>query len=117
MPVSPRQRAGGAAEQLALDYLTSRGLRLVERNFRARSGEIDLILHDARELVFVEVRSRSGAAFGGAAASVTQAKQQRIRRAAQVYLQSRFGQRAWPALRFDVFAFEAGRVLWLRAAF
>ena len=117
MPVSPRQRAGGAAEQLALDYLTSQGLKLVERNFRARSGEIDLILRDARELVFVEVRARSSIAFGGAAASVTQAKQQRIRRAAQVYLQSRFGQRAWPALRFDVLAFEAGSIHWLRAAF
>lgn len=117
MPVSPRQRAGGAAEQLALDYLTSRGLEFVERNFRARSGEIDLILRDAHELVFVEVRARSGAAFGGAAASVTSAKRQRIRRTAQVYLQSRFGWRAWPALRFDVLAIEAGRVLWLRAAF
>lgn len=117
MPVSPSQRAGAAAEQLALDYLSSRGLRLVERNFRARAGEIDLIMREAQELVFVEVRARASAGFGGAAASVTAAKQRRIRRAAQFYLQSRLGAARWPALRFDVVALESGSIRWLRCAF
>lgn len=117
MPVSPRQRAGGAAEQLALDYLSSQGLRLVERNFRARAGELDLIMRDADELVFIEVRARASTRFGGAAASVTPSKQRRIRRAAQVYLQSRLGQAPWPALRFDVVALECARMHWLRGVF
>lgn len=117
MPVSPPQRAGAAAEQLALDYLSSRGLRLVERNFRARAGEIDLIMREAEELVFVEVRARASAGFGGAAASVTAAKQRRIHRAAQLYLQSRLGDARWPALRFDVVALESGSIRWLRSAF
>lgn len=117
MPVSPLQRAGGAAEQLALDYLSSQGLRLVERNFRVPAGEIDLIMREAEELVFVEVRARASAGFGGAAASVTPVKQRRIHRAAQFYLRLRLGDARWPALRFDVVAFESGSLRWLRAAF
>jgi putative endonuclease len=112
-----RQRNGQAGEQRAFDYLTSRGLVPVARNYRVRAGEIDLILRDGRTLVFVEVRCRSSAAYGGAAASVTGAKQARIRRAAQAFLLAHFGAARWPAVRFDVVAIEAGTLDWIRAAF
>jgi len=114
---SPRQREGFAAEQRALDYLLSQGLCLVARNFRVRVGELDLVMRQGRELVVVEVRRRSSAGFGGAAASVTPVKQQRIRRAAQAFLLASCGVAAWPALRFDVVAIQGDRIEWIRAAF
>ncbi len=106
--------AGAAAEQRAEAYLMARGLRLVARNWRARGGEIDLIMRDGATLVFVEVRARAGMAYGGAAASVTSTKQARLVHAARLYLAT-LGQ--VPACRFDVVAEEAGRVVWLRDAF
>lgn len=112
-----RQRSGQAGEQRAFDYLTARGLAPVARNFRVRAGEIDLILRDGRTLVFVEVRCRASAAYGGAAASVTEAKRARVRRAAQAFLLAHFGAARWPPMRFDVVAIEAGTLHWIRAAF
>jgi putative endonuclease len=112
-----RQRAGHAAEQRALDYLTARGLRLLERNYRVRLGELDLVMADGSDVVFVEVRQRAGDAYGGAAASVTPAKQARVRRAAQSFLAERCGRGRWPAMRFDVVAIEGERLRWIRGAF
>ncbi len=113
----PGASASGAhAETLAADYLQRRGLRLLQRNYRCRLGEIDLILADGAVLVFVEVRLRRNAAFGGAAASVTAAKRQRILRAARHYLSGR----PEPACRFDVVlldALAADRIEWIRDAF
>lgn len=115
--VAPRQQAGFDAEARASAYLRERGLELVERNVRFRGGEIDLVMRDGAEWVFVEVRARASTRFGGAAASVGARKQQRLLIAAQLYLLRRFGQRAWPPCRFDVLAFEAGEPHWIRAAF
>jgi len=112
-----RQRSGQAGEQRAFDYLTARGLAPVTRNYRVKTGEIDLILRDGATLVFVEVRCRAFGAFGGAAASVTQRKRLRIQRAAQAFLLAHFGPGRWPAVRFDVVAIEAGALDWIRAAF
>lgn len=77
---------GREAEERAAQHLESCGLRIVERNFRVRGGEIDLICRDARTLVFVEVRQRSRSDFGGAGASITASKRRRIVLAAQHYL-------------------------------
>ncbi|MFX7820786.1 YraN family protein, partial [Acinetobacter baumannii] len=74
-------------EDAALVYLQQQGLRLLERNWRCKAGEIDLIMQDDATLVFVEVRRRKNDRFGGAAASVTWHKQQKLIRAAQWYLQ------------------------------
>ncbi|MBU6270454.1 MAG: YraN family protein [Betaproteobacteria bacterium] len=115
--VSPTQRAGSLAEAQALDYLRSRGLRLIETNVRLRCGEIDLIMVHEGHCVFVEVRQRSSARFGGAAASVGARKQARLRAAAQAWLQHRLGARPWPPLRFDVVAIEGGHLHWLPGAF
>jgi putative endonuclease len=80
---------GREAEALAARILERQGLRIVERNFRVRGGEIDLICRDGSTLVFVEVRLRSRADFGGAGASITTGKQRRIILAAQHYLAGR----------------------------
>lgn len=108
---------GAAAEGLAAMYLQKNGLVLLESNFRCRFGEIDLILQDAGMLVFAEVRLRSNASFGGAAASITPGKQARIVKAAQVYLQ---GLSHPPPCRFDVVlldGLEAQRMEWIKHAF
>ncbi|MGP1680581.1 MAG: YraN family protein [Burkholderiales bacterium] len=112
-----RANAGGRlAEALAADYLRVRGLRLIERNYGCRLGEIDLILTDGPVLVFVEVRLRSNPGYGGAAASITAAKRQRILRAARHYLS---GKPERPC-RFDVVlldALAANRIEWIKDAF
>ncbi len=112
---------GDAGEALALQHLQRAGLMLVERNYRvargpsARGGEVDLILRERDgTLVFVEVRTRSDAGHGGAAASVGSAKQRRIVLAARHYLMRLA---APPPCRFDVVALDGERIEWLRAAF
>lgn len=107
---------GKLAEALAADYLEARGLRLLQRNYSCRMGEIDLILSDGPVLVFAEVRLRRSSAFGGAAASVTAAKRQRILRAARHYLSGRVER----PCRFDVLlldALDADRIDWIKDAF
>ncbi len=110
---SPKQRQGQHFEALALAHLQGHGLTLVERNFRCKGGELDLIMREQATLVFVEVRQRASASFGGAAASVTPAKQLRLVRAAQFYLQ-RYTR--LPPCRFDVVAFDGATLSWLRNA-
>ncbi len=89
---------GRAAEDLAATFLQQQGLTLVERNYHCRFGEIDLIARENATLVFVEVRMRSGAAFGAAAASITAAKRDKLLRTARHYLA---GLARTPACRFD----------------
>jgi putative endonuclease len=111
-----KKASGDAAEHLAADYLTRHGLRVLERNWRVRGGEIDLICRDGEMLVFVEVRLRGTQDFGGAAASITPAKQRRIVCAARHYLA---GKREQPC-RFDVILLDRldpARLEWLRHAF
>jgi len=116
-----RKAQGDDAEQRALVHLQRHGLSLVRRNYRvargpgARAGEVDLVMHDRDgTLVFVEVRMRSGAGHGGAAASVSPAKQRRLVFAAQHYLMRLPSP---PPCRFDVVAIDGDRVEWLKAAF
>ena len=100
MTVTGRSALGEEGERAAARFLESRGYRILERNYRTRRGEIDLIAEDGRVLVFVEVKVRLDDRFGGPAAAITRAKQARIARLAQQYL-------AWRRLsdrpcRFDV---------------
>jgi putative endonuclease len=109
--------AGDRAERLAERYLEEAGLRPVARNFRCRMGEIDLIMQDGGCLVFIEVRMRKHQEFGGAAASIHRQKQQRIVKAAQLYLATLA---RMPPCRFDVVlldALEDARIDWIRSAF
>ena len=105
------QQLGQEGEQLALQFLHGQGLMHVESNFRRPFGEIDLIMLDHATLVFVEVRSRAKGRFGGAAASVTPAKQRRLVLAAQAYLK-RYP--VVPVCRFDLIAIDGGAIEWLK---
>ena len=108
---STRQVEGDAAEQRALRYLERQGMRLVQRNFRCKGGEIDLIMQAAQMLIFVEVRKRADASYGGAAASITRRKQARILIAAHIFLQR---YRQPPPCRIDVVAVDGENLSWLR---
>ncbi len=105
---------GDRAEALAAEYLTRRGLVIVERNFRTRHGEIDLVARDGATLVFVEVRMRSSRDYGGAAASLTPRKRERWIAASLGYL-ARLGHE--PPCRFDAVLLDGldlARVSWER---
>jgi len=109
-------REGARAEDLCAELLRAAGLRLIERNWRCRHGEIDLIAEERGTLVFAEVRYRGDARFGGAAESITQAKRARIVAAANLYLVGR----PQADCRFDVLlldALQASRIRWIRNAF
>ncbi|SDF83186.1 YraN family protein [Paraburkholderia phenazinium] len=107
---------GAAFEAHALVFLQRQRLRLVARNVVCRGGEIDLVMRERDGvLVFVEVRARARQSYGGAAASIGWQKRQRLVRAARYFLATRVGNA--PACRFDVVAFEGGRLVWLRDAF
>ncbi len=112
------KKVGDGAEDAALDYLLDKGLQLVVRNYRTPGrggGEIDLIMRTPDStLVFVEVRKRTTAGHGGAAASVSFSKQRRIVFAARHYLMHLA---SLPPCRFDVLAVEPHGVEWLQAAF
>jgi putative endonuclease len=113
MPPS-RGHAGAQAEALAAEYLARRGLAIVERNWRRRCGELDLVARDGDVLVFVEVRLRRRGDFGGAAASITAAKRARMVAAAGQYLA---GLPRTPPCRFDAVLLDAldpARIEWLR---
>lgn len=106
---------GQEAEKLALDHLRRHGLSEVERNYRCRFGEIDLIMRDGPVLVFVEVRLRASAAFGGAPASIDARKQRKLLAAARHYISST-GQ--FPDCRFDAVLLNGDTcVEWIQNAF
>jgi putative endonuclease len=110
-------KQGAHAEFLAMHYLQQHGLKLIEQNYRSRFGEIDLIMQDGASLVFIEVRLRRNANFGGAAASIDTTKQQRIIRTAHQYLASLA---PTPPCRFDAVLMgdvNGEDLQWLKNAF
>ncbi len=120
--LAPQRQAadrGQLAEQLAEAHLNAAGLRTLARNFRCRGGELDLVCRDGKVLVFVEVRLRGRADFGGAAASITARKQARVILAARHWL-AQAGRVADAPCRFDVVlldALDTHRIEWIRGAF
>ncbi len=96
-----KRQTGSRYEETAAAFLTSKGYRVLERNFRCRQGEIDLICRHGRYLVFAEVKYRSGLSMGSPAEAVDARKQERIRRAAAFYLYSH-GMGGDVPCRFDV---------------
>lgn len=111
---------GLQAEQLACDYLQHQGLDLIEKNFRVKCGEIDLIMRDSRTLIFVEVRYRKNNFFGGALESITWHKQQRLIRAAHIYsMKSILAKKLLS--RFDVVTLTGNlrnpEIIWIADAF
>lgn len=112
-----RQQQGAASERQARHLLQTAGLRFVAANVRYRAGEIDLIMRDKQVWVFVEVRYRRNDRFGGAAASITRSKQQKLLRAAALWLHSRGQSFDTADCRFDVVAITGEQVEWLPDAF
>lgn len=112
--------AGKAAEDRACKHLRAGGLKLLTRNYRCRGGEIDLVMRDGPEIVFVEVRFRGGGRFGSAAETIDRRKRLRVIGAARHYLQSHPDSRNRPC-RFDVVAIDgaggAADLDWIRDAF
>jgi putative endonuclease len=118
LPSKTTKQIGDAAERLALAHLQTAGLRLLASNYRTPGrggGEIDLIMRTPDgTVVFVEVRQRKGVGHGGAAASVSLAKQRRIVFAARHFLM-RLDR--MPPCRFDVVAVQGTEIQWIHAAF
>ena len=116
-----RRELGAAAEEIAAGYLAAHGVEILERNYRRRLGELDVIAREGDTLLIVEVRTRSTNAYGGAAASIDGRKRRRLVRAAQQLLQQR-RTFAGLAVRFDVVVVSnaetaAPTVEWIRHAF
>jgi len=101
-----KARFGALGEDAAADLLRKSGYRIVARNHRCRSGEVDVIAEKGELLVFVEVRTRSTSAFGGPEETVGSRKQRRVIAAARDYLAQRRGPAR--AARFDVIAVVDG---------
>ncbi|MGK9067505.1 YraN family protein [Stutzerimonas chloritidismutans] len=120
LTTTDKQQQGQQAEDAAKRYLERHGLRLVQRNWSCRSGELDLVMLDGDTVVFVEVRYRRHTAWGGALESVDYRKQQKLVKAAQLFLQKESRWARHPC-RFDVIAIEAGSSAaspnWIRNAF
>lgn len=112
---------GQWAERQAESFLVGHGLKILERNYTVKSGEIDLIATDKHSLVFVEVRYRHSDTFGSSAESVDASKQKKLRRAAEHYLQKHNLNERQPC-RFDIVALSASsntnsNIDWIRNAF
>lgn len=106
---------GAAAERDAAELLIGEGYQIVERNFRCKAGELDIIARDGDVLVFVEVRSRSDDEHGHAVEMIGRTKQRRVVRVARHYLE--IAQPRFERCRFDVVAVTAGAPILLRDAF
>ena len=117
----PRQltskQTGDAWESTARDWLQSKGLHFIAANVHERGGEIELIMYEGNTTVFVEVRYRRSAQFGGAAASVTRSKQHKLLQTARLWLARHNGSFDTVDCRFDVLAFTGNDVEWFKDAF
>lgn len=104
-----RAEIGALGEQLAVDHLQSLGLRVLDRNWRCRYGELDAIVADesARIVVFVEVKTRTSDRFGGVEQAVTPQKVRRLRRLAGLWLAAQDA--GWSQVRIDVVGVRIGR--------
>lgn len=104
-----RVQLGAWGEALAVDHLTRIGLSILNRNWRCRYGELDVIACDraTRTVVFVEVKTRTGDGYGGLAYAVTERKVRRLRRLAGLWLAGH--DQRWAALRIDVIGVRVGR--------
>ncbi|AQS40466.1 TIGR00252 family protein [Shewanella psychrophila] len=109
----PREH-GQLGENQARKYLEQQGLIFVEQNIRYPFGEIDLIMRQGKELIFVEVKYRSTSHFGGAVNALSKKQIQRLRRSAEHYMQIK---KIDVICRFDLIAIDAGQLDWLKNAF
>ncbi len=113
-------RLGAKSEQQACEYLLKKAFTLIEKNYTTRYGEIDLIMKDGEELVFVEVRSRHKNNYANALESITPNKQKKLRFAAEHYLNKHYINHP-PMCRFDIVAIDLTptnfNIEWIKDAF
>ena len=118
--LTSKQRIGNHAEDMACQYLLKQKMTLMQRNYRCRQGEIDLIMLDAEQLVFVEVRYRRNTKFGSGAETVDARKQRKLITAATHYLQ-KHDTSSTRTSRFDVISISAtakeSKIQWIKDAF
>ena len=112
------QKIGEIGERLATKFLEQKGFVIIDRNYRTRFGEIDIIAKDKKELIFVEVKAKNTSRFGKPYEMVTKRKKRKLRMTAKSYLQdSRIdsGNTPW---RIDVISidYETGKIEWLKNA-
>ena len=119
-PVMNSRQSGTRWEKTAESFLRAHGLKLLQRNFSSRFGEIDLIMEDEKTIVFVEVKYRKSSHHGSGAEAVTFTKQGRLSRTAAWYL-AKNPQRAEQICRFDVISIHPQKndqgIKWIRNAF
>jgi putative endonuclease len=111
-----RRQTGALAENSAAAFLESQGFDIIARNFLRRVGELDVVARAGELLVIAEVRTRADERFGGAAESISHAKQRRIIATAALFL-DHHPQLRHCRVRFDVIVVKNGRVEWLPHAF
>ncbi|WP_432836144.1 YraN family protein [Dactylosporangium sp. CA-092794] len=112
------QLVGGFGERLACRYLVSQGLVLLDRNWRSRAGELDVVARDGADVVFVEVKTRRSVRYGTPAEALVPAKVRRLRNLARMWLAT--NDVRYDRVRFDVISVLVGRsiaVQHLRGAF
>lgn len=105
---------GHQAESKAAQYLKQQGLQLLCQNYRCRSGEIDLVMQDQHELVFVEVKYRSRSDFGGAVEYFHAAKRKKFESAVQHFLLDKGLNPLMVAHRIDLLAIDNENIQWLK---
>ena len=111
-----KRKLGSEKEALAAAYLEKQGLCILERNYRCRSGEIDLVCSDGTYLIFTEVKYRKNPVLGNPLAAVTSSKQRTICRVASVYL--RYHGCGWGTpVRYDVIGICGEEITWIKNAF
>lgn len=110
------RKKGAEYEQIAAKYLQSRGVRLLERNYRNRFGEIDIIGTDGEYTVFFEVKYRKSDIKGSPAEAVNYKKQKTICKVADYYRMAH-GMGEFSAVRYDVIAIEKDEITWHKNAF
>ncbi len=109
---------GHQYESKACRYLQRQGLQLLERNFRSKLGEIDLIMQDGQTIVFIEVKFRGHSHFGTPQETVTYAKQKKVIKTAHIWLMNNHLSVHQTDCRFDVIAINGQQQIeWLKAAF
>lgn len=111
---------GSHSEQVAVDYLIKQGLTLVEQNTHSRYGEIDIIMREGEEWVFIEVRYRKTLHFGGGLESVNHSKQQKLIKTAEIYMQKHH-KIEFKTCRFDIIELSGeitkAKINWIQNAF
>ena len=112
-----RRTLGAAGEAAVAAWYADRGYEVLARNWRCRTGELDLVVRKGRTLVFCEVKTRSSAAFGAPVEAVTRTKQARLRRLAGCWLEAGGRPAGASELRFDVASVLAGEIEVLEGAF